>query len=76
MFKEIGFVWGWVIAKLKVSIKSELTDKQLLWLILAVLIAVLPQMGRLPVWFLPMTFLVVGYRVYTQVNHIKKGLIY
>lgn len=37
------------------------------------MIAVIPQMGRLPLWFLPMTFLVVAYRVYAQINQIKKG---
>jgi len=33
---------------------------------------VLPQVYRLPVWFAPMTVLVVTYRFYAQMHHIKK----
>ena len=69
MFKSFGFIWRWFIAR----IKSQLSNKQLLWLILAVLVSVLPQLARLPVWFLPMTGLVVGYRVYAQINQVQKG---
>lgn len=35
--------------------------------------AVIPQLYRLPLWFLPMTVIVVFYRFYTQLNHIKKA---
>lgn len=37
------------------------------------LLAVLPQLYRLPMWFLPMTLVVVAYRFYAQLNQIKKA---
>ncbi|MEZ5470392.1 MAG: DUF3488 and transglutaminase-like domain-containing protein [Marinicella sp.] len=54
-------------------IKSQLTDKQLFWITGAVLLAALPQVYRLPVWFLPMTIAVVGYRFYAQLYQLKKA---
>lgn len=54
-------------------IKSQLSIKQLFWITFAVLLAVLPQLYRLPLWFLPMTIMVVSYRFYAQLNHVKKG---
>lgn len=36
-------------------------------------VAVLPQVYRLPLWFVPMMTVVVAYRFYVQVNHIKKA---
>ncbi len=40
---------------------------------LAVVVAVLPQLYRLPVWFAPMMTVVIAYRFYVQVNHIQKA---
>lgn len=37
------------------------------------MVAVLPQLYRLPLWFLPMTIVVVAYRFYAQVNQIKRA---
>ncbi len=54
-------------------IKSQLSLKQLFWITFAVLLAVIPQVYRLPMWFLPMTVLVVAYRFYAQINHLKKA---
>ncbi|TDR20741.1 transglutaminaseTgpA domain-containing protein [Marinicella litoralis] len=54
-------------------IKSQLSLKQLFWITFAVLLAVLPQAYRLPMWFLPMTALVVGYRFYAQINQLKRA---
>lgn len=53
-------------------ILSQLSNKQLIWIIIAVLVAVLPQVYRLPIWFLPMTIAVVAYRLYSQIKQIKK----
>ena len=53
-------------------IKSKLSLKQLIWITLAVLVAVLPQVYRLPMWFLPMTVVVLGYRFYSQIYRIPK----
>ncbi len=36
------------------------------------MLAVLPQLYRLPMWFLPMTILTVSYRFYAQIHQIKK----
>ncbi len=47
--------------------------KQLFWITFAVLLAVLPQLYRLPMWFLPMTMTVVAYRFYAQLNQVKKA---
>ncbi len=75
MFESIGLVpihrpsRRWDIAR----IKSQLSTKQLFWITCAVLWAVLPQLYRLPWWFLPMTIVVVSYRFYAQLNHIKKA---
>jgi transglutaminase-like putative cysteine protease len=54
-------------------IRSQLSLKQLFWITLAVLLAVLPQLYRLPLWFFPMTVLVVGYRFYAQVHHLRRA---
>lgn len=43
------------------------------WIVFAVLLAVLPQVYRLPMWFLPMTIIVVCYRFYAQLHHLKKA---
>lgn len=43
------------------------------WITCAVLLAVLPQLYRLPIWFLPMTIVVVSYRFYAQLNHVKRA---
>jgi len=43
------------------------------WITFAVLLAVLPQIYRLPLWFLPMTIIVVAYRFYAQIHHLKKA---
>jgi len=40
---------------------------------LAVVVAVLPQVYRLPVWFVPMMVAVIGYRFYGQIKHIEKA---
>lgn len=47
--------------------------KQLFWITFAVLLAVLPQAYRLPMWFLPMTIIVVSYRFYAQIHQLKKA---
>jgi len=52
---------------------SQLSIKQLFWITFAVLLAVLPQLYRLPLWFLPMTLVVVSYRFYAQLNQVKKA---
>ncbi len=36
------------------------------------MLAVLPQLYRLPIWFLPMSIIVVTYRFYAQLHHVKK----
>ncbi len=36
------------------------------------MLAVLPQLYRLPIWFLPMSIVVVTYRFYAQLHHVKK----
>jgi hypothetical protein len=41
--------------------------------VLAVVIAVLPQLYRLPLWFAPMMIAVIIYRFYVQARHIKKA---
>jgi len=38
-----------------------------------VVLAVLPQLYRLPIWFLPMAVMVISYRFYAQLNHIRKA---
>jgi len=40
---------------------------------MAVVVAVIPQLYRLPLWFAPMMTVVIGYRFYVQVKHIKKA---
>lgn len=52
---------------------SQLTTKQVFWICLAVVVAVMPQLYRLPLWFAPMMTVVIGYRFYVQVKHIKKA---
>ncbi len=47
--------------------------KQLFWIAFAVLLAVLPQTYRMPMWFLPMTGFVLFYRFYAQINQVKKA---
>ena len=42
------------------------------WVIAAVLVAVVPHSQRLPMWFLPMTLAVVGFRYFTQTRRIKQ----
>lgn len=54
-------------------ILSQLSDKQLIWILIAVMVAVLPQVYRLPIWFLPMVVVVIGYRLYAQFKQIKKA---
>ncbi len=54
-------------------ITSQLSQKQLFWIVFAVLLAVLPQVYRLPMWFLPMTVVVVGYRFYAQLHQLKQA---
>lgn len=54
-------------------IHSQLSMKQLFWITTAVVVAVMPQLYRLPIWFLPMSVLVMSYRFYAQVNHIRKA---
>ncbi|WP_223787137.1 transglutaminaseTgpA domain-containing protein [Marinicella meishanensis] len=54
-------------------IQSQLSMKQLFWITFAVVLAVLPQLYRLPIWFLPMALMVISYRFYAQINHIKKA---
>ncbi|KAA3649720.1 MAG: DUF3488 domain-containing protein [Proteobacteria bacterium] len=54
-------------------IKSQLTTKQVFWVCLAVLVAVIPQLYRLPLWFAPMLTAVIAYRFYVQIKHIKKA---
>ncbi|MCB1582933.1 MAG: DUF3488 domain-containing transglutaminase family protein [Xanthomonadales bacterium] len=51
---------------------SQLSEKQLFWIVFAVLLAVLPQVHRLPIWFLPMTVAVVSYRFYAQIYQLKQ----
>ena len=52
---------------------SQLSTKQVFWIVLAVVVAVLPQLYRLPLWFAPMMTAVIAYRFYVQVKHIKKA---
>ncbi len=47
--------------------------KQLFWITFAVLLAVMPQLYRLPIWFLPMTVVVISYRFYAQIHQVKKA---
>ncbi|WP_395374688.1 transglutaminaseTgpA domain-containing protein [Marinicella sp. W31] len=56
----------------KKGIISELDTKQLFWIVLSVLIAVLPHITRMPVWFVPMTVAVVAYRFYSQIHNIGR----
>lgn len=42
------------------------------WVIAAVLVAVVPHSQRLPLWFLPMTLAVVGFRYISQTRRIKQ----
>lgn len=42
-------------------------------MVLSVLVAVLPHIQRLPIWFLPMTAAVIGFRFYAQVHGLRKG---
>ena len=51
---------------------SQLSSKQLFWIIASVIVAILPHVARMPLWFLPMVFVVVVYRVYSQVKHIRR----
>jgi transglutaminase-like putative cysteine protease len=71
MFTCLGFVSNWPEQLMR--IQSQLTLKQLFWITLAVLIASLPQVYRLPFWFLPMTIAVVTFRFYAQINQVKKA---
>ncbi len=43
------------------------------WIVFAVMLAVLPQLYRLPLWFLPMTIIVVSYRFYAQIYQVRKA---
>nr|WP_269799114.1 DUF3488 and transglutaminase-like domain-containing protein [Marinicella sediminis] len=40
---------------------------------MAVVLAVSPQLYRLPLWFFPMMVMVIGYRFYAQLNHLPKA---
>lgn len=48
-----------------------LSSKQIFWILLSVIIAVAPHLPRLPIWFAPMTIIVVASRWLTSTRKVK-----
>lgn len=56
----------------KVTAYLRLNHYQLFWVMSSVIVAVLPHIARMPMWFIPMLVAAVGYRTFSQYKKITR----
>ncbi|HFC29919.1 MAG TPA: DUF3488 domain-containing protein [Oceanospirillales bacterium] len=73
MFKSLSLIW---CRNMKVTLKTKvdicrLNQKQIIWILLSVIIAVFPHLPRLPLWFPLLLISAVSLRWFVAIKKIK-----